>query len=160
MPLGLIVREVFHFRNVFMTTSFLNAETLRRSLYAQFKCVFWLITIFVVLAAGPAIVLTEQSTGSGGAINVSGSLRMMSYKLTVAVSNPYATFKSVIRPLVMLSRSLVLDWKVLASLHQYHSMLKTIFENCMNLCINDSLMKCLRWPLKALTLRRQGEHSY
>ena len=55
-----------------MTTSFLNAETLRRSLYAQFKCVFWLITIFVVLAAGPAIVLTEQSTGSGGAINVSG----------------------------------------------------------------------------------------
>lgn len=93
MPLGLIVREVFHFRNVFMTTSFLNAETLRRSLYAQFKCVFWLITIFVVLAAGPAIVLTEQSTGSGGAINVSGSLRMMSYKLTVAVSNPYATYQ-------------------------------------------------------------------
>lgn len=75
-----------------MTTSFLNAETLRRSLYAQFKCVFWLITIFVVLAAGPAIVLTEQSTGSGGA-NVSGSLRMMSYKLTVAVSNPYATYQ-------------------------------------------------------------------
>ena len=75
-----------------MTTSFLNAETLRRSLYAQFKCVFWLITIFVVLAAGPAIVLTEQSTGSGGAINVSGSLRMMSYRLTVAVSNPYATY--------------------------------------------------------------------
>ena len=76
-----------------MTTSFLNAETLRRSLYAQFKCVFWLITIFVVLAAGPAIVLTEQSTGSDGAINVSGSLRMMSYKLTVAVSNPYATYQ-------------------------------------------------------------------
>lgn len=76
-----------------MTTSFLNAETLRRSLYAQFKCVFWLITIFVVLAAGPAIVLTEQSTGSGGAINVSGSLRMMSYKLTVAVFNPYATYQ-------------------------------------------------------------------
>lgn len=76
-----------------MTTSFLNAETLRRSLYAQFKCVFWLITIFVVLAAGSAIVLTEQSTGSGGAINVSGSLRMMSYKLTVAVSNPYATYQ-------------------------------------------------------------------
>ena len=75
-----------------MTTSFLNSETLRRSLYAQFKCVFWLITIFVVLAAGPAIVLTEQSTGSGGAINVSGSLRMMSYRLTVAVSNPYATY--------------------------------------------------------------------
>lgn len=140
-----------------MTTSFLNAETLRRSLYAQFKCVFWLITIFVVLAAGPAIVLTEQSTGSGGAINVSGSLRMMSYKLTVEVSNPYATYQERDK---VLSRSLVLDWKVLASLHQYHSMLKTIFENCMNLCINDSLMKCLRWPLKALTLRRQGEHSY
>lgn len=160
MPPGLIVREVFHFRNVFMTTSFLNSETLRRSLYAQFKCVFWLITIFVVLAAGPAIVLTEQSTGSGGAINVSGSLRMMSYRLTVAVSNPYATYAERDKPLVMPSRSLVLGWKVLVSLHQYHSMQKTIFENCMNLCTNDSLMKCLRWPLKALTLRRQGEHFY
>lgn len=143
-----------------MTTSFLNAETLRRSLYAQFKCVFWLITIFVVLAAGPAIVLTEQSTGSGGAINVSGSLRMMSYKLTVAVSNPYATYQERDKATRDAVKEFGTRLEVLASLHQYHSMLKTIFENCMNLCINDSLMKCLRWPLKALTLRRQGEHSY
>ena len=62
-----------------------------RSLYREFKLVFILITICVTLAAIPAVVLTELSTGSGGAINVSGSLRMMSYKLTVAVSNPYET---------------------------------------------------------------------
>ena len=144
-----------------MTTSFLNAETLRRSLYAQFKCVFWLITIFVVLAAGPAIVLTEQSTGSGGAINVSGSLRMMSYKLTVEVSNPYATYQErdkATRDAVKEFGTRLESPSLTASVH--HSMLKTIFENCMNLCINDSLMKCLRWPLKALTLRRQGEYSY
>lgn len=160
MPLGLIVREVFHFRNVFMTTSFLNAETLRRSLYAQFKCVFWLITIFVVLAAGPAIVLTEQSTGSGGAINVSGSLRMMSYKLTVAVSNPYATYQERDKA----TRDAVKEFGTRLESPSLTASVpldaKTIFENCMNLCINDSLMKCLRWPLKALTLRRQGEHSY
>lgn len=62
-----------------------------RSLYREFKLVFILITLCVTLAAIPAVVLTELSTGSGGAINVSGSLRMMSYKLTVAVSNPYET---------------------------------------------------------------------
>lgn len=61
-----------------------------RSLYRQFRLVFLLITLFVILAAAPALVVTQLSTGSGGAINVSGSLRMMSYKLTVAVSNPYA----------------------------------------------------------------------
>lgn len=62
-----------------------------RSLYREFKVVFILITLCVTIAAIPAVVLTELSTGSGGAINVSGSLRMMSYKLTVAVSNPYET---------------------------------------------------------------------
>lgn len=143
-----------------MTTSFLNAETLRRSLYAQFKCVFWLITIFVVLAAGPAIVLTEQSTGSGGAINVSGSLRMMSYKLTVAFSNPYATYQERDKA----TRDAVKEFGTRLESPSLTASVpldaKTIFENCMNLCINDSLMKCLRWPLKALTLRRQGEHSY
>lgn len=160
MPPGLIVREVFHFRNVFMTTSFLNSETLRRSLYAQFKCVFWLITIFVVLAAGPALVLTEQSTGSGGAINVSGSLRMMSYRLTVAVSNPYATYAERDKA----TRDAVKEFGTRLESPSLTASVpldaKTIFENCMNLCTNDSLMKCLRWPLKALTLRRQGEHFY
>lgn len=60
-----------------------------RSLYRQFRSVFILILLFVMAAAIPALVLIDRSTGSGGAINVSGSLRMMSYKLSVAVSNPY-----------------------------------------------------------------------
>ena len=62
-----------------------------RSLYRQFSTVFRLIACFVVLAAVPDLVLTELSSGSGGAINVSGSLRMQSYKLTFVVSNPYST---------------------------------------------------------------------
>lgn len=60
-----------------------------RSLYRQFRSVFILILLFVMAAAIPALVLIDRSTGSGGAINLSGSLRMMSYKLSVAVSNPY-----------------------------------------------------------------------
>ena len=62
-----------------------------RSLYREFLIVFCGIFVAVAVAAAPAILLIERSTGSGGAINVSGSLRMMSYRLTVAVSNPYAT---------------------------------------------------------------------
>lgn len=62
---------------------------MRRSLYREFRRVFILITVCVTIAAIPAFVLTELSTGSGGAINVSGSLRMMSYRLAVSVSNPY-----------------------------------------------------------------------
>lgn len=62
-----------------------------RSLYREFLIVFCVIFVAVAVAAAPAILLIERSTGSGGAINVSGSLRMMSYRLTVAVSNPYAT---------------------------------------------------------------------
>lgn len=62
-----------------------------RSLYREFLVVFLVIFTAVVIASVPAILLIERSTGSGGAINVSGSLRMMSYRLTVAVSNPYAT---------------------------------------------------------------------
>ena len=69
-----------------------NKTTARnRSLYREFKLVFFLISLCVTIAAVPAVVLTELSTGSGGAINVSGSLRMMSYKLTVAVADPYAS---------------------------------------------------------------------
>lgn len=62
-----------------------------RSLYREFKLVFFLIFLCVTITAVPAVVLIELSTGSGGAINVSGSLRMMSYKLTVAVADPYAS---------------------------------------------------------------------
>lgn len=65
-----------------------------RSLYREFKFVFVTIAMCVLFAATPAFILTELVTGSGGAINVSGSLRMMSYKLTVAVSNPYAKVDS------------------------------------------------------------------
>nr|WP_040763531.1 type IV pili methyl-accepting chemotaxis transducer N-terminal domain-containing protein [Sutterella parvirubra] len=35
--------------------------------------------------------LTELSTGSGGAINVAGSLRMQSYKMALAIASPYTT---------------------------------------------------------------------
>ncbi|MDO5530488.1 histidine kinase [Sutterella sp.] len=62
-----------------------------RSLYREFRLAFILISACVCIVAVPAVVLTELSTGSGGAINVSGSLRMQSFKLTVAVTNPYAT---------------------------------------------------------------------
>ena len=62
-----------------------------RSLYREFLIVFCVIFAAVAIASLPAILLIERSTGSGGAINVSGSLRMMSYRLTVAVSNPYVT---------------------------------------------------------------------
>lgn len=64
---------------------------LNSSLYKQFRVVFIVITIFAMIAAGPAFIITAQSTGSGSAINLSGSLRMMSYKLTLAVTNPYST---------------------------------------------------------------------
>ncbi|EHY31616.1 histidine kinase, partial [Sutterella parvirubra] len=40
---------------------------------------------------GPAVWLTELSTGSGGAINVAGSLRMQSYKMALAIASPYTT---------------------------------------------------------------------
>lgn len=61
------------------------------SLYKQFKTVFIMIAVFVVGAAGPAVWLTELSTGSGGAINVAGSLRMQSYKMALAIASPYTT---------------------------------------------------------------------
>lgn len=67
-----------------------SLQPFNRSLYRQFRLVFSFITLFVFLVAAPALIVTQLSSGSGGAINVSGSLRMMSYKLTVAVSNPYA----------------------------------------------------------------------
>ncbi len=62
-----------------------------RSLYWQFSLVFICIAVFVLFAAAPALVLTELSTSSGSAINISGSLRMQSYKLTFVVSNPYSS---------------------------------------------------------------------
>lgn len=61
------------------------------SLYGQFKWVFIVIAFFVVGAATPALWLIELSSGSGGAINISGSLRMQSYKMALAVADPYVS---------------------------------------------------------------------
>lgn len=68
-------------------------QWLRASIVRQFLVVFGTIGLLSVLVATPAIVLTELSTGSGGAINVSGSLRMQSYKLALAVADPFTTYQ-------------------------------------------------------------------
>lgn len=65
----------------------------RGSIARQFQLVFGTITLLMMLVALPAIVLTELSTGSGGAINVSGSMRMQSYKLALAVADPFSNFE-------------------------------------------------------------------
>ena len=59
-----------------------------RSIVRQCFVVLAVIGLLAVLAAAPALILTERSTGSGGAINVSGSMRMQSYKLALAVADP------------------------------------------------------------------------
>ena len=56
---------------------------LRASIVGQCFVVLAVIGLLAVLAAAPALILTERSTGSGGAINVSGSMRMQSYKLSL-----------------------------------------------------------------------------
>lgn len=66
----------------------------RGSIARQFQLVFGTITLLMMLVALPAIVLTELSTGSGGAINVSGSMRMQSYKLALAVADPFSDFEA------------------------------------------------------------------
>ena len=66
-------------------------EWLRASIVRQYFVVFAVIGLLAVLAAAPALILTEQSTGSGGAINVSGSMRMQSYKLALAVADPFSS---------------------------------------------------------------------
>lgn len=65
----------------------------RGSIARQFQLVFGTITVLMMLVALPAIVLTELSTGSGGAINVSGSMRMQSYKLALAVADPFTEYE-------------------------------------------------------------------
>ena len=64
---------------------------LRASIVRQNLVALLVISVLAVLAATPALVLTEQSTGSGGAINVSGSMRMQSYKLALAVADPFTS---------------------------------------------------------------------
>ena len=66
----------------------------RGSIARQFQLVFGTITLLMMLVALPAIVLTELSTGSGGAINVSGSMRMQRYKLALAVADPFSDFEA------------------------------------------------------------------
>ena len=63
-------------------------EWLRASIVRQCFVVLAVIGLLAVLAAAPALILTERSTGSGGAINVSGSMRMQSYKLLRILSPP------------------------------------------------------------------------
>ena len=65
---------------------------LRASIVRQNLVALLVISVLAVLAATPALVLTEQSTGSGGAINVSGSMRMQSYKLALAVADPFTSY--------------------------------------------------------------------
>ena len=60
---------------------------LRASIVRQCFVVLAVIGLLAVLAAAPALILTERSTGSGGAINVSGSMRRQSYKLALAVAD-------------------------------------------------------------------------
>ena len=67
-------------------------QWLRASIVRQYLVALLFIGFLAVLAAAPALVLTEQSTGSGGAINVSGSLRMQSYKLALAVADPFSSY--------------------------------------------------------------------
>ena len=68
-------------------------EWLRASIVRQCFVVLAVIGLLAVLAAAPALILTERSTGSGGAINVSGSMRMQSYKLALAVADPFSSFE-------------------------------------------------------------------
>ncbi|MFU0842358.1 MAG: Sensor protein [Burkholderia sp.] len=64
---------------------------LRGSLARPFLLYFGAVAALLVICAVPAIALIELSTGSGSAINVSGSMRMQSYKLALAVADPYET---------------------------------------------------------------------
>lgn len=66
-------------------------EWFRSSIIRRFFIVFFGIVVSVALVAIPAILLTSSMGSSGGAINVSGSMRMQSYKLAMAVLNPYQT---------------------------------------------------------------------
>ena len=66
---------------------------LRASIVRQCFVVLAVIGLLAVLAAAPALILTERSTGSGSAINVSGSMRMQSYKLALAVADPFSSFE-------------------------------------------------------------------
>ena len=66
-------------------------EWLRASIIRQYFVVFAVIGLLAVCSAAPALFLIGQSTGSGGAINVSGSLRMQSYKLALSVANAFTS---------------------------------------------------------------------
>ena len=66
---------------------------LRASIVRQYFVVLAVIGLLAALAAAPALVLTERSAGSGGAINVSGSMRMQSYKLALAVADPFSSYE-------------------------------------------------------------------
>ena len=62
----------------------------RESIIRRFFIVFIGIVVSVTFVVIPAITLSSGMASSGGAINVSGSMRMQSYKLAMAVLNPYS----------------------------------------------------------------------
>ncbi len=64
---------------------------LSTSIIRQFMVVFGTISALVAIVAIPALIVSLEVSGSGGAINVSGSLRMQSYKLALAISDPFQT---------------------------------------------------------------------
>ncbi|MCD8211976.1 MAG: histidine kinase [Oscillospiraceae bacterium] len=72
----------------------------KRMLFWQFATVLTLITVCAVFFILYFVILSEESSGKGSAINVSGSLRMQSYvtALTVAQSStlPFEQRKSAI----------------------------------------------------------------
>lgn len=61
----------------------------RASIVRQYFLVFVTIAVLVAMVAVPAITITNSMSSSGGAINISGSMRMQSYKLALAVADPF-----------------------------------------------------------------------
>lgn len=64
-------------------------DWLRGSIVRQYTLVFGTITALLMLVALPALIVSLEISSSGGAINVSGSLRWQSYQLAFTVVNPY-----------------------------------------------------------------------
>ena len=60
--------------------------TFSHSLFWQISCFLLVVTAFAFGALFLVLQISEDSTGKGSAINVSGSLRMQSYVLALTVA--------------------------------------------------------------------------
>ena len=60
--------------------------TFSHSLFWQISCLLLVVTAFAFGALFLVLQISEDSTGKGSAINVSGSLRMQSYVLALTVA--------------------------------------------------------------------------